>query len=105
MGIKQMQELRELTSIPGVGKSIALDLWNIGVRRVTDLKGKDPEELFDRSNRQAGTMQDRCLLYVFRCATYYANTPESRRDPDKLKWWKWKDSPHPRRARGTWPRK
>ncbi|NMB56563.1 pathogenicity locus, partial [Candidatus Beckwithbacteria bacterium] len=32
--------------------------------------------------------QDRCLLYVFRCAVYYA---KGGRDPEKLKWWNWKD--------------
>lgn len=78
----------ELLSIPGVGKSIAQDLIDIGITRVGDLKGRDPEELYDRSNRKAGTVQDRCLLYTFRCAVYFA---EGGREPDKLKWWSWKD--------------
>ncbi|WP_334292712.1 helix-hairpin-helix domain-containing protein [Parasporobacterium paucivorans] len=29
------------------------------------------------------------MLYVFRCAVYYAN--EEAHDPEKLKWWNWKD--------------
>jgi hypothetical protein len=33
--------------------------------------------------------QDRCLLYVFRCAVYYAST--ARPSPAKLRWWNWKD--------------
>ena len=37
--------LRELRTIPGVGKSIAHDLWELGVRKVSDLKCKDPEKL------------------------------------------------------------
>lgn len=82
---------RELTGIPGVGRSIAADLRRIGIRRIADLKGKDPERLYERSNRIAGTLQDRCLLYVFRCAVYYARTEGKRRDPEKLKWWNWKD--------------
>ena len=82
---------RELMTIPGVGKSIAADLRSIGIRRVDDLRGKDPERLYEKSNRRAGTIQDRCLLYVFRCAVYYAESGGRRRDPEKLKWWNWKD--------------
>lgn len=87
----QDRELRQLAHIPGVGKAIATDLWNIGVRRVSDLQGQSPERLFDRSNELAGKVQDRCLLYVFRCAVYYAETDELHRDKEKLKWWNWKD--------------
>lgn len=32
--------------IPGVGKSIAHDLWNIGIRNISDLSGQDPEFLY-----------------------------------------------------------
>jgi predicted RecB family nuclease len=83
--------MKNLTIIPGVGKSIASDLWHIGIKKVDDLKGQDPEELYELSNRFAGKTQDRCLLYVFRCAVYYAETPEDAQDPEKLKWWNWKD--------------
>ena len=86
------EEMHVLTVIPGVGKSIAADLWKIGIRKVSDLRGKNPELLFDRSNLLAGTVQDRCLLYVFRCAVYYAETVEPDRDSEKLKWWNWKDA-------------
>ncbi len=85
------QSLKELRTIPGVGKSIALDLWNIGIRKVSDLAGRKPDELYDSSNKYAGVVQDRCLLYVFREAVYFAETPEPERDPELLKWWNWKD--------------
>ena len=91
--------MRALTVIPGVGKSIAGDLWKIGIKKVPDLCGKDPEVLFDRSNLLAGTVQDRCLLYVFRCAVYYAETAEQDRDSEKLKWWNWKDAKLQHRSR------
>jgi hypothetical protein len=84
-----------LIQIPGVGKSIAQDLHNIGVHRIEDLKGMDPERLYELSNNTAGKVQDRCLLYVFRCAVYYADTPEHKREPEKLKWWNWKDRKYP----------
>lgn len=34
------QAIKNLTVIPGVGKSIATDLYHIGIRNVNDLKGK-----------------------------------------------------------------
>jgi len=91
------QSIKELMKMPGVGKSIAQDLWNIGIRSVNDLKKKDPEELFHLSNRYAGVVQDRCLLYVFRCAVYFASIGPEAQDPELLKWWNWKDQTSPKR--------
>ena len=85
------QILKQLTLIPGVGKSISEDLYNIGIHSISDLAGQSPEDLYERSNAHAGMKQDRCLLYVFRCAVYYAETEDPWRDPDNLKWWNWKD--------------
>lgn len=78
-----------LTIIPGVGKSISEDLRNIGIHSVGDLRGKDPEQLYLDSNKYEGKTQDRCLLYVFREAVYFAEN--TKHDPEKLKWWNWKD--------------
>lgn len=89
--MKTSQTTKELTRIPGVGKSIAADLYNIGIRHIDDLKGQDPQHLYDKSNQFARRIQDRCLLYVFRCAVYFAETPKDSRDREKLKWWNWKD--------------
>ena len=55
---------------------------------LADMKIKDPENLYMDSNKLVGKEQDRCLLYVFRCAVYFA---EGGRVPEKLKWWNWKD--------------
>ena len=87
--------IRELRSIPGVGPSIARDLYELGIRSVADLRGRDPERLYRRRCEQQGTLIDRCLLYVFRCAVYFAETPRPR--PELLLWWNWKDRPYPRR--------
>jgi hypothetical protein len=78
-----------LQEIPGVGPSIAEDLRSLGIRRVADLKGQDPRRLYDRLNEKTGARHDPCLLYTFRCAVYYAS--HKRHDPEKLKWWNWKD--------------
>jgi hypothetical protein len=82
-------KMTDLTNIPGVGRSIAQDLRDLGFQQVEDLKGKDPEELYERLCLQRGQHIDRCVLYVFRCAVYYAT--EEEHDPDLLKWWNWKD--------------
>ncbi|MBS1949011.1 MAG: pathogenicity locus [Bacteroidetes bacterium] len=82
--------LYELQVIPGVGKSIANDLYNIGIHKVSDLRRKNPEKLYQLSNQFVGNVQDRCLLYVFRCAVYFAETPKP--DKEKLNWWWWKDN-------------
>lgn len=79
----------ELQIIPGVGPSIAIDLRELGIRRVADLVGKDPEQMYQEMIVRRGMHQDRCLLYVFRCAVYFASTRRPR--PEKLKWWNWKD--------------
>jgi Pathogenicity locus len=84
------QAITELKQIPGVGVSIATDLWNIGITSINDLKANDPELLYHQSNKFAGCVQDRCLLYVFKCAVYYAETPK-KKNKEKLKWWNWKD--------------
>lgn len=89
--MSQPEIIKELKKIPGVGKSIATDLYNIGIRQIHDLKGKDPQLLYDKSNKFAGCVQDRCLLYVFRCAVYFAETIPGCRENEKLKWWNWKD--------------
>jgi len=82
-------QLKELQQIPGVGKSTAEDLYAIGIKKIEDLKGKDPEKLYILSNQLVGTQQDRCLLYVFRCAVYFASTKNHSKE--KLNWWYWKD--------------
>ena len=77
-----------LQTIPGVGPSIAQDLADLGYHDVADLRGTDPEEMYRKLCELRGTQVDRCVLYVFRCAVYFAsNTTHSA---EKLKWWNWK---------------
>lgn len=93
--------IKELMVIPGVGKSIANDLLQIGIHEVSDLVGREPEDLYEASNQKVGLTQDRCLLYVFRCAVYFASTPESKRSPEKLLWWNWTDTKAERNKQKT----
>ncbi|MGD2215875.1 MAG: helix-hairpin-helix domain-containing protein [Gemmatimonadales bacterium] len=82
-------QLLELQRIPGVGPSLARDLRDLGVRGVADLHKADPEKLYRRLCTLRGAPVDRCVLYVFRCAVYYAGHREH--DAELLKWWNWKD--------------
>jgi len=81
--------LNALQEIPGVGPAVAEDLYGIGVTSVRALKGRNPEALYERLCKQTGYRVDRCMLYVFRCAVYYAS--HARPDPERLKWWRWKE--------------
>ena len=88
----------QLRTIPGIGPSIAADLRQLGIENPTDLRGKDPERLYARSNRLKGVVQDRCLLYAFRCAAYFSSS--SRHQPELLKWWNWSDKALAKRGSG-----
>jgi hypothetical protein len=89
----QPQALKDLQRIPGVGPSIAADLYGLGITAVADLHGRDPEALYEQLCAQAGQRVDRCMLYVFRCAVYFADheVTHTPTEADKLLWWHWKD--------------
>lgn len=83
--------LKDFRRIPGVGRQIAEDLWALGYRAVSDLNGQNPDAMYAALCHRSRAMVDRCMLYVFRCAVYFASTPAP--DPNLLKWWHWKDVP------------
>lgn len=78
-----------LRQIPGIGPKLEEDLRQLGYVSVSQLAGADPEQMYQRLMQSHGTHIDRCVLYAFRCAVYYASN--SDHDPELLKWWKWKD--------------
>lgn len=83
----------DLRKIPGIGANMEQHLKNIGIHCVADLAGKDPEELYHLDCLKKGFQEDRCVLYVFRCAVYFAE--HEQHEPEKLKWWYWKDKEYP----------
>jgi nucleotidyltransferase/DNA polymerase involved in DNA repair len=87
--LRALAKKDELETLPGIGSRLAADLRALGVRRVADLKRRDPERLYVELNRLRGRRQDPCVLYAFRCAAYSARTVRPR--PELLKWWNWKD--------------
>jgi Nucleotidyltransferase/DNA polymerase involved in DNA repair len=87
--LNKTQSLKELQTIPGIGKACSLDLWNIGIEKVADLKNKNPLQLYYQLNKTTEKVHDICMLYVFRCAVYFAT--EQHHDKEKLNWWYWKN--------------
>jgi len=85
----KVRALQELLLIPGIGKSLALDLYDLGIRSIKEMGTKNPEALYQNLCKKRGRHIDRCVLYVFRCAVYYAS--RKKHSPELLKWWNWKD--------------
>jgi len=85
-----MELLKEFQVIPGVGPNIAQDLMDLGYKSVEDLRCENPGTMYKDLMFLRGTHIDKCVLYVFRCAVYYASN--SNPNPVLLKWWNWKDN-------------
>ncbi|MBY0425754.1 MAG: helix-hairpin-helix domain-containing protein [Cytophagales bacterium] len=83
--------LKEFKQIPGVGNAVARDLYAMGFRSVNDLKGQNAEIMYLIHNQTRGQVQDICMLYTFRCAVYFAETPKDEQEKAKLNWWNWMD--------------
>ncbi len=79
----------DLQEIPGIGPSLASDLMDIGYNKVSDLRGEDAEQMYRKLCALRGLHIDRCVLYAFRCAVYFA--ANDTHNPELLKWWNWKD--------------
>lgn len=86
---KDMKKECELQKIPGVGPNVARDFIELGFFRISDLKDQNPELMYERLCEIRQQHIDRCVLYVFREAVYYASN--EKHNPALLKWWNWKD--------------
>jgi hypothetical protein len=86
---QRADSLKELQTIPGIGERLSVELLDLGYQHVADLKGEDPEAMYQSLMDLRGMHIDRCVLYVFRCAVYFASHTDH--DPDLLQWWNWKD--------------
>ena len=76
-------------SLPGIGPNLAKALVDLGFNDPSDLRGQNPETMFEELCDQRDEKIDRCVLYAFRCAVYCSSTEAP--DPELLKWWNWKD--------------
>ena len=55
-----------LEEIPSVGRRIAAVMEAMGIHQISDLQGRDPEDLYRRECLMKGFQEDRCALYVWR---------------------------------------
>lgn len=81
--------MSDLKIIPGVGKDMEQHFFDIGIRTINDLNGKNPEKMYEDACIAKGCRIDKCVLYVFRMAVYFAENEVH--DVEKMKWWNWKD--------------
>lgn len=82
-----------LQSLPSIGPAMAEDLRLLGIRTPADLAGRNPRRMYDDLCAITGQRQDPCVLYVFRCAVWAAENPNSP-DSELRYWWAWKDRTH-----------
>jgi hypothetical protein len=73
----------ELTAIPNVGPAVARYLRRLDVVTLSDLRGRDPHELFDRLCAIDGRRYDPCLLDTFVAAVEFADGAPAR------PWWEY----------------
>ena len=67
----ESSSLQELEQIPGVGKTIAQDMQNIGIHSIDVLKGKQAEQLYDRlCEFKASPARVFSTIYDIRYTTY-----------------------------------
>lgn len=97
-GLDKFSQMTDLMNIPGIGIAGATDLWMLGIHSISELQGQDPEQLYLRLCEKKGPT-DRCVLYTFRCAVYFASTPPEDRKSELLKWWNWTDERMPKDKR------
>jgi len=81
--------IANLLCIPSIGPKVGEMLVEIGITKVADLKNRSPEKLYKQVCDFRGEILDRCVLYHFRCAVYFATNEHHK--PELLKWWSWKD--------------
>jgi len=73
MATRSPRERSALEDLPNVGRAIAADLRALGIRRPSQLKGRNPYALYQRLNRVTGTRHDPCVLDTFIAAVRFVD--------------------------------
>jgi hypothetical protein len=69
---------------------MARHLIAAGHPTIASLKGQNPDDVYARDCVAQGMAVDRCALYCYRLAVYYADH-DGRLPEDRQNWWDWKD--------------
>jgi len=73
----------ELQALPNIGPAVARMLMRLGVESPEDLRGQDPDALFQRLCDLDGRRHDPCLLDTFTAVIDYASGAPAR------PWWEY----------------
>ena len=63
----------QLTDIPKIGRSIAADLVQAGIRTPQDVRSMDPAAIYEALRTPTGQRHDPCVLDVFLAAHDFMN--------------------------------
>ena len=75
------EQVRQLTDIPNIGRSLAADLCSLGVTRPQQVRDMDPVELYEQLRDPMGKRHDPCVLDTFLAAHDFMNGGPSQ------PWW------------------
>ena len=81
MKAENAAQVRRLTDIPNIGKSIANDLIGLGITTPDAVKAMDPWETYDALRGPMGERHDPCVLDTFMAAQKFMN------GGPKQAWW------------------
>jgi Pathogenicity locus len=59
------EECTDLEDLPNIGKAMAGDLRQLGIKRPKQLRGKDPYKLYDKLCKATGQRHDPCVIDTF----------------------------------------
>jgi hypothetical protein len=65
--------IKNLRTIPSVNENAAEALWSLGIRSIKDLKGKNPETMYEELRNRKGSYAEPCMLNILRIAVGYAS--------------------------------
>ncbi len=84
---KPTKESRQLSDLTSVGPATLEDLSRLGIRSVSQLKGKSASGLYQRLCRMDGVRHDPCCEDTFAAAIAQADDPKL--PAVKKRWWYW----------------
>lgn len=74
-------EVRVLTDIPNIGKSLAADLQSVGIQAPSDVKRMNALKMYEALRDPMGRRHDPCVLDTFMAAKKFMN------GGPKQPWW------------------
>jgi hypothetical protein len=67
------ETIAKLRMVPSVSEKCAKGLFLLGIREVSDLKGKDPNDLYSKLRERKDFYAEPCMLNMIKIAVGFAN--------------------------------